>query len=348
MLPVLRVLSPGLLTTIQDIGRIGYQHLGVAVSGALDSVSLRAANALVKNPAQAGALEVFYTGPTFLVEADSVRFGFAGAKAPIEVLRSEGDTRASTLAMQTVYLRRGEIIRIGNLEHGAVLYASIEGGFAIAPVLGSIATYIRGGFGGWQGRALVAGDQLPLHKNAAASRLEARIDGLDLSPPARFRVLPGPQSEYFSEEAMANFFASEYTVGTDSDRMGMRLRGPKVEHLRGFDIVSDAIAPGSIQVPGDGQPIVLLADRQTTGGYPKIATVISADVPALGRMRIGSKIAFEQVTLAAAQALRRQFLEEVNRISDRIVLCRAKEQDVAAQLLTSNLISGVLNGLDWS
>src|SRR5262249_35251839 len=176
-----------------------------------------------------------------------------------------------------------EVIRISALARGAVLYIAVEGGFDIAPVLGSVATCIRGGFGGWQGRPLIAGDVLPLCQMQASERAEVVLGGLGLAPPLRFRAVVGPQADCFAEQELAAFFASESTIGAGSDRMGMRLVGRPIKHLNGFDIVSDGIAPGSIQIPGNGQPIVLLADRQTTGGYPKIATGISADLPALRR-----------------------------------------------------------------
>ena len=174
-----------------------------------------------------------------------------------------------------------------------MLYVAVEGGFDIEPTLGSVSTDIRGGIGGWQGRALAAGDRLPLRLMRATERDECRIEGLDLKTPSVVRAIAGPQSDYFAEVEIAAFFASEYKVGAGSNRMGMRLEGRPIAHVRGHNITSDAIAPGSVQVPGDGQPIVLLADRQTTGGYPKIATVISADLPALGRLPIGAKFRFE-------------------------------------------------------
>jgi biotin-dependent carboxylase-like uncharacterized protein len=346
MNPTLHIYSSGFLTTIQDLGRVGYQHLGVSVSGALDPVSACAANALVGNLPAAGVVEVMYTGPTLVVDADSARLAFVGATAPIELLPSENAQNGSRIeGGRTIRLRRGEAVRIGSLSGASVMYVAVEGGFAIDPVLGSVSTYLRAGFGGWQGRALVAGDRLPLNQNTATNRTESRIEGLNLDPPLRFRAIRGPQCDYFPAGAIAKFFASEYTVGPDSDRMGMRLNGNSIEHLHGFDIISDGIAPGSIQVPGSGQPIVLLADRQTTGGYPKIATIISADLPALGRLRIGTKIAFEEVDLEEAYCLRRKFLFEFNRISDRIV--SLSEDNVTTQLHEANLISGAVNIIDW-
>jgi biotin-dependent carboxylase-like uncharacterized protein len=349
MRPALRVLQPGLLTTVQDLGRPGHQSLGIPVSGALDTLSLRAANALVGNAPDAGALEVAYVGPTLAVDADDVRLAFAGAEAAIEIFPDEtasSGTRIGT--MRSIRLRRGEVVRIGSLIGGAVLYVAAEGGFDIAPVLGSVSTYIRGGFGGFQGRTLKANDVLPLVRDAASDHDDGQLVGLDLGVPTKFRVIAGPQSNYFSEATIADFFRAEYRVGAGSDRTGMRLEGPQIEHLRGFDIASDAVAPGSIQVPGGGQPIVLLADRQTTGGYPKIATIISADLPALGRLAVGAKIAFAPVTLDEAEAARRRLFAEIDGLGSRIVPIRFDAADVTARLLDCNLIGGVVDARSWT
>jgi biotin-dependent carboxylase-like uncharacterized protein len=347
--PALVVLAPGLLTTVQDLGRPGHQRLGVPVSGALDPVSLRAANALVGNAPDAGALEVAYVGPTLEVDTDDIRLAFVGADAAIEIFADVAATSGRRIeTMRSVRLRRGEVIRIGSLTGSAVLYVAVEGGFDIDPVLGSVSTYLRGGFGGWQGRALVAGDRLPLQQTAASDRDEWGLDGLDLNPPRRFRAIAGPQSDYFSEQEIAAFFDSDYRVAAGSDRMGMRLEGRQLAHARGFNITSDAIAPGSIQVPGSGQPIVLLADRQTTGGYPKIATVISADLAALGRVPIGASIAFERVTVEAAQALRRAYVAEIDGISGRVVPLRSVGAEMAPRLYDTNLISGVVDARSWT
>jgi biotin-dependent carboxylase-like uncharacterized protein len=245
-------------------------------------------------------------------------------------------------SMQSFRARRGQVVRAGATLGSSVMYLAVEGGFAIEPVLGSVSTYMRGGIGGWQGRALRDGDVLPLRRGAS-EREEFRLDGLDLTPPARFRVVLGPQDTFFSDQSIKAFLEGEYVVKPATDRMAVHLDGPKLEHIAGHDIVSDGIAPGSIQVPGHGQPIVLMADRQTTGGYPKIATVISADLPALGRTRIGNTIAFQQVSVEEAQDLRRRLLQEIDAIPSRIVRARRSHDDLAACLLASNLISGVVN-----
>jgi biotin-dependent carboxylase-like uncharacterized protein len=344
MTPALRVIAPGLLTTVQDLGRPGFQHLGVPVSGALDGISLRAANALVGNPPETGALEIAYAGPTLAVEADEIRVAVVGAQADIEVLPDVDATGGRRVVGQrSLLLSRGEVLRVGSLSGGRVAYLAVEGGFAIEPVLGSVSTYVRAGIGGLNGRALAAGDLLPLRLDRASARTESRLEGLDLASPPRFRALFGPQRDLFSDDEIAAFFASTYMVGPSSDRMGMRLSGRPIRHLRGFDITSDGVAPGSIQIPGSGEPIVLLADRQTTGGYPKIATVISADLPALGRLPAGATIGFEPVDVAAAEAARRQMFATIAAIPALIVPIAPAPADVAPRLFKCNLISGVVD-----
>jgi biotin-dependent carboxylase-like uncharacterized protein len=346
MLPSLRVLKPGLMTTVQDLGRRGFQRLGVAVGGALDPVSLRAANALVGNAPGAGALEVVYAGPTFLVEAESVQMACVGADAMIEVLPDETAVSGVQIAgMRTFTVQRGEVVRIGTLSRTSVLYVAVEGGFSIEPVLGSVSTYARGQLGGLDGRAIRAGDRIPLALDHS-ERGQFRLDGFIISHPQRFRVVLGPQDSFFTDAAKAQLFEAEYSIKVESDRMALQLSGPPLEHAGGFDIISDGIAMGSIQVPGHGQPIVLMADRQTTGGYPKIATVISADLPALGRARIGDKISFQAVSLEEAQELRRGHIREMERIPECIVPLTRNFNELSEHLFRNNLISGAVSA-DW-
>ncbi len=175
----------------------------------------------------------------------------------------------------------------------------------------------------------------------------AEFEGLDLAAPQTVRAVPGPQNDYFAEAEIEALFTTTYTVGPGSNRMGMRLEGRPIAHARGHNITSDAIAPGSIQIPGNGQPIVLLADRQTTGGYPKIATVISADVPAFGRLTIGAKLRFEAVSLEEARRQRLAWLAELDRIPRKIMSIGATDTDFA-KLAGHNLISGVVDAADWA
>jgi biotin-dependent carboxylase-like uncharacterized protein len=339
----LQIIKQGLSTTIQDLGRPGYQKLGVSHSGALDPVALCSANALVGNPLNTGAIEALYLGPSFVVEVDVARLAFVGAEAPIEVSDGEPETTRRIAPMQSVRVRRGQTIEVGRFTSGATLYIAVEGGFDIAPVLGSVATDYRGGLGGWHQRPLRSGDLLPMRQTRCSERDECRIDGLDLSTAYSFRTILGPQHNQFSQAEIRRFFAAEYTIGPASNRMGLRLNGPPIYSEFGHDIVSDAIPNGAIQIPGSGTPIVLLADRQTTGGYPKIGTVISADIPSLGRLSIGSKITFRPVDVDAAVAARRELSATLNGLNGLIVPARLPSSSITTRLLEQNLISGVHN-----
>jgi biotin-dependent carboxylase-like uncharacterized protein len=347
MKPALRVLAPGLMSTLQDLGRRGYQHLGIPVSGALDPVALSAANTLVGNPPGTGALEIAYHGPTLAVEAESVRFAFAGGAAAIDSLAGEDPTRARRIPpLQSVRLGKGERLRVGGLAGSAVGYLAVEGGFDATPVLGSQSTYMRAGLGGFAGRPLRAGDVLPLRQSRAKEGGESRLPSLNLAPPGVVRVVLGPQDDHFSERGRRTFLESIYTVSPSSDRMGMRLHGAALEHSDGSNIVSDGIAPGSIQVPGNGLPIVLLADRQTTGGYPKIATIIAADLPAVGRLVPGAKVAFTAVSVADAEAAHRRLATDLAALPRQIVAVGPHQALDVTALLDTNLVGGVVNAHD--
>ena len=291
----LQVVASSSIAMLQDLGRLGQQRYGVPVSGALDAVSLRIANAVVGNPDGTAALEMFYRGPTLEVAAPI---------AALEVV--SGGTGRTVAAGLSVRLARGDRLTVGPCATSLVAYLAVEGGFALAGDLGSLSTFVRAGLGGIDGRALKKGDLLPLAAASAPERAERRAPKWDLAPPARVRVVFGPQDDHFTDRARQTLIESAYTVSRQSDRMGMRLEGPALEHAKGFNIVSDGTAPGSIQVPGNGLPIVLLADRPTTGGYPKIATVASADVPSLGRLRPGATIGFEGISVEDAEAARRE------------------------------------------
>jgi biotin-dependent carboxylase-like uncharacterized protein len=299
----LKLLAGGPLALVQDpFGRVGFQRFGVPVSGALDSTSLRVANLVVGNADTDAGLEVFYKGPVLEVDADSARVAAVGAS--LVVRSSDGERRIAS--GRSVRVCRGERIEMGACESGLVAYLAVEGGIAVEPFLGSRATYLRAAFGGLDGKAVRKGDALPLARESVAERAERQAPKWDLSPPARVRVVPGPQDDWFTARGMRTLLKTAWTVSRQSDRMGVRLEGPAIEHAKGYNIVSDGIAPGAIQVPGNGLPIVLLADRQTTGGYPKIATVASADLPAFGRLAPGATIRFEAVSVEKAEAARRE------------------------------------------
>ena len=295
---MLEVLDPGLLTTVQDAGRKGWARYGVPPSGPLDEVAFTAANVLVGNPPDAAALEITLTGPTLRVRRECL----------IAVCGATFDLWVGTLPVPTwhaVYVRAGQIVTFGTRRSGARAYFAISGGIALPPFLGSQATYLPGGFGGLDGRALRAGDRLPLGDATAGNVVPraGRVWPVDRRPPytpqPTLRVVLGPQDDYFTAEGLATFLNSAYQLTPEADRMGVRLQGPPIAHRGSTGIVSDGVVTGSVQVPPDGQPIVMLADHQTTGGYPKIATVVRADLPLLAQCLPGDQIRFVTVTLAA-------------------------------------------------
>ena len=331
----LAVKDGGLSTTLQDLGRYGYQSLGLPVSGALDPVSLRLANALVGNPDGAGAFEIRLTGPRFDVNADAVRVALVGTDSPIEIV---GPHPCSIPACQSITLERGVTFRVGTVSDTACCYLAIGGGIDSPKVFGSQSTYDRGGIGG---RALNAGDVVNLSSRARPAGADRRLPETGVKEGAGpIRVVLGPQADYFGAEALQTFLSSPYTVSRETDRMGMRLDGPTLNHVKGYNIPSDGIVTGAIQVPGSGQPIILLADRQTTGGYPKIGCAISADMPRLGRLRPGDEVAFAAVDAEEAILIRRRHEELLQRKIAGIESLTNPVSSLNAALLGSNLISG--------
>lgn len=341
MRPGLAVLSGGLATSVQDLGRVGLQSLGVPVAGALDPFGLRLANALAAMPEDAGALEIRLFGPTLRVEAESVRVALAGAETALEVL---GPAPARIPAGRSATLARGTVFRVGAVADAACCYLAVAGGFDLAPLWGSVSTYAPAALGGLEGRVLRDGDRLPLAAERAALGGERAAPRFDHGDPGRCRVVLGPQADYFTDAGLATFLSSAYTVSREANRMGARLDGPALAHAAGYNIPSDGIVSGAIQVPGDGKPIILLADRQTTGGYPKIATVISADLPKIGRALPGARLRFEAVDVAAAEAARRAKEAAFRALLARIAPLGPEAAALRARLMTENLISGAVAG----
>ena len=293
-----RVIRSGMLTTIQDTGRWGYQSRGVPVAGPMDPFSHRLANALVGNDRGAATLEVTLLGPELEFEDERV-IAITGADFDITLDGKAAPAGAPFMAGAESHLR------FGPRRCGARAYLAIRGGIAVPPVLGSRSTHLISAMGGLAGRALKAGDRLPLGVADAARPTAVRVtDPLVPLPerPARLRVLPGPQADAFASAAFEALQSGAYTVGQQSDRMGFRLEGPRLTHARSADIISDATPLGVLQVPASGQPILLMADRQTTGGYPKLATVISADLPIAGQLGPGDTLVFSVCTPREAMA----------------------------------------------
>lgn len=294
----LHVVKPGMLTTVQDRGRWGYQAEGVPVAGPMDPCAHRAANALVGNSPEAATLEVTLLGPELRFDDDRV---VAVAGAEFELFVDGGRVPGN----HAVAVRRGAHLRIGRRVKGARCYVAIAGGIDVPLTLGSRATHLISAMGGLRGRALAAGDRLPLGTPERPPRFDVDASaGLPALPPGRatIRVLPGPQLDYFAPEALDVLQSGRYTISTKSDRMGFRLDGPALPHARGADIISDATPLGVLQVPASGQPILLMADRQTAGGYPKLATAISADIAVAGQLGPGDTIAFRVCTMREALA----------------------------------------------
>lgn len=347
MTATLEIVSPGALATIQDLGRVGWRRFGVPRAGVLDPALLRIANALVGQAEGAAAIEFFVAGPTLKAVDLPLQLGFAG-DFPVTLQRVSGECRQLD-AWRSVTLQPGETLRIGSPRTARGGIVAVRG-LDVPAVLGSAATYTRARLGGLGGRALAAGDKLaaaalPLHDGAPPpDRHLPRPPAADRSP---IRVVPGPQADHFDAAAMAAFFAAEYRVSADADRMGVRLQGTALVHnARGAEIVTDATVPGSVQVPGNGQPIVLLADGQTAGGYPKIATVISADLPRLALAPVGSSLRFALVTVAQAETLAREREADLRRLLATIApLAMDGDIDLTA-IYAANLVSGMIDALD--
>ncbi|MCX7155375.1 MAG: biotin-dependent carboxyltransferase family protein [Rhodocyclales bacterium] len=334
---MIEVLDCPMPASFQDAGRPGYRHLGVPLSGALDADWLAIANALAGNPPGTVALEVHLLGPRLRAKAP-VTIAMAGEfSARIE--DAAGQSRAAS-NWRSHALATDEILVTGNLRSG-IGYLAVHGGFDLPQVLGSRSTYARAGLGGIDGRSLRAGDCITV--GATNTRLSLRLPRPPHLPASPLRVIPGPQREYFTDAAWACFLNAEFTVSREADRMGLRLDGARLEHdsAYGADIVSDAVTPGTIQVPGDGRPIILLADCQTVGGYPKIATVIGADLPRLGHALPGQTLHFVEVSIAQALAARRQAAAELAECIAGIAPGSA-EFNLDA-LYAANLIDGVID-----
>jgi antagonist of KipI len=285
-----RVLRPGLLTTVQDRGRWGLQARGVSPAGPMDPWAHRLANGLVGNDPDAATLEVTLVGPE--LEFDDERYvAVAGAHFALDV---DGTPQVPNTAF---VVPAGARLRVGGRTNGARGYVAVAGGFAVPKVLGSRSTHLVSGIGGVAGRALAAGDVLPL--GSSGTRPPGRTSEVRLPEgggPIRVRVLPGPQADRFPADALEVLQSAPYMITNESDRMGFRLTGPRLTHTAGADIISDATPLGVLQVPASGQPVLLMAERQTTGGYPCLATVISADIGLTGQLAPGDRIQFEVCT----------------------------------------------------
>lgn len=301
----IEVIESGIFTTVQDKGRYGYQRYGVPVSGALDQFAIRVGNLLVGNDENDAGLEIAFLGPRLRFLHDSIIAITGGDLGPMV-------NEAPVPAWEPIAMSRDSILSFKGPHDGIRSYLCVEGGINVPLVLGSRSTFTRSQLGGFEGRPLLPGDKIPVADTAHAT---ARVGARKLAPDKIphygkdhiLRVIMGPQDDAFARAGIETFLSSSFTVTPMFDRMGYRLEGPVIEHKQGADIVSDGTPIGSVQVAGNGLPIVLLADCGTTGGYTKIATVISVDLPKIGQAQPGDTVTFRAISLQEAhRALREQ------------------------------------------
>ncbi len=315
MTALLTISRTGPLMSVQDDGRYGFRARGVSTSGAMDRDAHAIANALVGNDPNAAAIEFALTGGAFTADRDTL-VAVTGGSCQVEIAGKPVSTWESHL------LKADETLTVGALRGAVWGYVAVSGGIAIPKMLGSRSTHLRTALGGLNGKALGPGDTLPL---GDSEELEPRTLGTPyLRGHGPIAVIPGPQDNYFDEDAWKTFLRQPYRATTSRDRMAMVLDGPALQAFKGHDIVSDATVVGSIQVPGSGKPIVLTADGQTTGGYPKIATVASFDLARLAQLPAGQQFLFRAISadLAEQQAIHAQ-----DRLASVIAGLRARQQD---------------------
>ena len=336
----LEIVSPGAFASLQDGGRHGFRRIGVPWAGVLDRRLMRIANALADRDENAPVIECFDGGLHVVAHGGAVKLAVAG-DAVVEVDGPDG--RRQLAPWRSVTIADGEALRVRKMGSGRIAMVAIVG-LELPAVMGSASTYVRAGLGGVDGRALAAGTRLALNDADAwgSDHVLTQPPSADERP---IRLVPGPQADHFSAAALEALVGGDYRVTAEADRMGVRLEGAKLEHSGAADIVSDATVAGSIQVPGAGQPIVLLADAQTAGGYPKIATVIGADLGRLAALRPGQTLRFATVTAAEGAQLARAEEAETRALITAIRPLPADGIDLLA-LYTGNLVDGVVHALD--
>ena len=330
------VTSIGPASSVQDGGRHGAQRYGLTESGAMDRLALAAANTLLDNEPFGAAVEIGPFGAAFTAREGAVRVALTGAVRNADVAGRPVAFDTSTI------IPEGETLTLGFAKSGAFSYLAIEGGITGEPMFGSLAVNARAGLGSPYPRPLQAGDELSAR--AAGAAPERRIE----LPPAEsgpIRVVLGPQDDEFSDEVKKLFLDSEWKISATSDRMGYRLEGPVLKHLHGHNIVSDGTVNGSIQVPGSGAPIVLMMDRGTTGGYPKIATVISPDLRRIAQTPAGTGFRFNAISIAEAQTEAKKFAQLLRSLPDRLRTIESIELNIEA-LHDANVAGQAVSAMD--
>lgn len=291
------VLNPGLMTTVQDLGRIGYQKFGVPVSGAMDPRSTAIANILAGNDEEEAVLECTMLGPYLQFDKANCIAITGGDLGPTLDGQAVSGYRA-------IRVEAGQILRFTAPRQGCRAFVAFSGGLDVPLVMGSRSTYMKAKIGGFEGRKLEKGDVIPFRApKTDLKNLNHRAISPEFVPRSEYtlRVVLGPQDDYFTQAGLDAFLSQGYAVTPEFDRMGCRLEGPAIAHRDGGDIISDGIAFGAVQVPSSGAPILMLADRQTTGGYTKIANVISVDFRILAQLKAGDRVRFERVSVRSAQ-----------------------------------------------
>lgn len=311
----IRIQQPGLLTTVQDFGRTGYQKFGISLSGAMDRRALATANLLVGNRAGEAGLEMTMVGAVMEFTVPNIVAITGGNFAPT--------LNGAAVPMCAAFpVNAGDTLAFGMAQSGCRCYVAFAGGLNVPVVMGSKSTNLKCRIGGCEGRRLKMGDEIGF-TNPVAYKPDLSQRFVEYREPCEkeviLRVVLGPQDDYFTDTGIHTFLNDAYTVTNRSDRMGCSLEGPKVEYKTKADIISDGIPLGAVQIPSGGKPIVMLSDRQTTGGYAKIATVISTDLPLFVQRKSADRIHFQKVTMREAQAINRAEFQEMLRLQDRFL-----------------------------
>jgi biotin-dependent carboxylase-like uncharacterized protein len=313
MMDTFLVLTPGPYMTVQDKGRFGYQQMGIPISGALDPFAFRVANLLVGNPTESAVLEITIMGPQLAVLRE-VDIALTGAEMGFELNYDPVES------WKTIRVKPGDVINIQQVKSGCRGYLAVSGGFDVPEVMGSCSTYVSGKLGGYKGRPLKKGDIIRRGEGSLLDKPHYLSESWipRHSEEVLLRAIPGPQDDFF-DEGMETFFQSKFMLTAKADRMGYRLQGPPIQLKEKMpkSIISEPTMPGGVQIPADGQPIILLAE-QTVGGYTKIATVISSDLSRIAQAIPGDTIQFEQVSLETAQRLYHEELYRLQTIAEQL------------------------------
>lgn len=334
----LMIKAPGLLTTVQDTGRKGYRSIGMPLAGAMDFVALQMGNIIIGNQEDAAALEMTLTGPKVEIQSGE---GLVCCAGPDTIMEINGSAAPSWEAFR---VQKGDSISFTRPVNclGSRYYLCFSGGIDVPLFMGSRSTYLRGKLGGHKGRSLQQGDQLStgeknvLWERIAGFRAPERLIP-DYSLEKKLKAVPGPQDDHFSKDSLESFFSRKWTISTSSDRMGYRLEGEPIKHVNKADIVSDAVPPGSVQIPGDGYPIVMLSDCQTTGGYTKIAVLCTEDRALLSQRLPGATAIFEKTDQLSA-------VKRVARLREKLNILRHFRARWATRLTETSTFKGTFSG----